>query len=326
VPKITFAGEGQTKIPAGFVSWSPDGTKIATLSAYGGLLTVQDAAGRVEQEKKFPSLPSPYSPFVVSNAQKIIFSPDAKTDVAFSVVDVASGRAVFQEHLSQPHKPGLGGTTFVLSPDGSVLAAVQYNIPGRPISLYDTNTWQKLSTIETAAAQGGVGRLALSADGSKLAFASSGKFFVFDARTGRPITITTLAVRVGGFAFSPDATMVAVEEIATDPVFVVKGLRIFRLADGTPIASHAPPYRGPDCPENREDCGLSSPILWAPSGGFLVFPDGYHTIRIWSPFAGNGEDATIQTRYSEGRIALSPDGSRLAVVNLDFVSIFRVGG
>jgi WD40 repeat protein len=227
----------------------------------------------------------------------------------------------------EPTKPGLDQVTFALSPDGSVLAAVHGNIPGHPISLYNTSTWQKLSTTEAPAAQDGVGRLVFSADGSRLAFASSGKFFVVDARTGQPVSTIQIPVRAGAFALSPDNTMVAVEKISSDPaVSVLNGIGIFRLSDGVEIASHAPPYRGPNCPENREDCGLSSPIRWAPTGRFLVFPDGYHTIRIWNPFAGNGEDATIQTRYFNGGIALSPDGNRLAIGNGDFVSVFHIGG
>jgi WD40 repeat protein len=121
--------------------------------------------------------------------------------------------------------------------------------------------------------------------------------------------------------------MVAMEKIGSNPsVLVPNGIGIFRLSDGVQIAWHAPPYRGPNCPENREDCGLSRPILWAPTGHFLVFPDGYHTMRIWKPFTGNGEDATIQTHYFNGGIALSPDGGQLAIGNGDFVSVFHMGG
>jgi len=324
VPKIAFANEWQTKISSGLVLWSPDGTKILTLSSYDGGLTVQDPAGRVEQERQFPTLPSPFSPYFASNAQEIIFSRDIKTDVAFSVVDIASGRTLFEEHTLAPHKTGLGQVALTLSPDGTVLAAVQDNIPGRPISLYDTKTWQKLSTIEAPAAQDGMGRLVFSADGSRLTFASSDKFFVIDARTGQ--TVSTLPVRAAAFiALSPDNSMAAVEETGTDPGdYVPKAIRIFRLPDGAQIASHALFSHGPNCAENTDDCGLGSPILWAPSGQFLVFPDGYHTIQIWNPFAGTG-NAAIQTRYFEHGIALSPDGGRLAIANGDFVSLFHIG-
>jgi WD40 repeat protein len=325
LPKIAFANERQTKIPSGFVSWSPDGTKILTLSIYDGWLTVQDPAGRVEQEKKLPSLPSPFSPYLASNAREIIFSRDVKTDIAFSVVDIASGRTVFQEHSLQSSKPGPDQVALALSPDGTVLMAVHDYIPGRPISLYDTKTWQKLSTIEAPAARSGVERLVFSSDGSRLTFASSDKFFIIDARTGQ--TVSTLPIKAAAFiALSPDNSMAAVEEIGTDPGdYVPKAIRIFRLSDAAQVASHASLFHGPNCPDNREDCGLASPILWDPAGRFLVFPDGYHTIRIWNPFAGNGEDATIQTRYFEGGIALSPDGGLLAIGNGDFVSVFHIG-
>ena len=325
LPKIAFANERQTKIPSGLISWSPDGTKILTLSIYDGWLTVQDPAGRVEQERQFPTLPSPFSPFLASNARDIIFSRDVKTDVAFSVVDIASGRTVFQEHSLQPNQPGSDQVALALSPDGTVLMAVHDYIPGRPISLYDTKTWQKLSTIEAPAARSGVERLVFSADGIRLTFASSDKFFVIDARTGQ--MVSTLPIKVAAFiALSPDNSMAAVEEIGTDPGdYVPKAIRIFRLSDAAQVASHGSLSHGPNCAENIEDCGLASPILWDPTGRFLVFPDGYHTIRIWNPFGGKGEDATIQTRYFEHGIALSPDGSQLAISNGDFVSVFQIG-
>ncbi|HEY1980865.1 MAG TPA: WD40 repeat domain-containing protein [Xanthobacteraceae bacterium] len=327
LPKIAFANEWQARIPSGYVSWSPDGRKILTLSSYSDWLTVRDPAGRLEQERQYPSLPSPYSRYFASNAQEIFFSGNNKTDLAFSVVDIASGRTVFQEHALQPNKPGRDAVTFAPSPDGSVLAAAHDNIPGHPISLYETKTWQKLSTIEAPAAQDGMGRLVFSADGSRLAFVSSGKFFVVDARTGQSVSTIQIPARAGAFALSPDNTMVAVETIGSNQSGLMpNGIGIFRLSDGVQIASHAPSYPGPNCPENREDCALSSPILWAPTGRCLIFPDGYHRIRIWNPFSGNGEDATIQTRYFEGAIALSPDGNRLAISNGDFVSVFDMGG
>jgi WD40 repeat protein len=334
LPKISLATEWQAQEPSGFISWSPDGTKLLTLpSDYSGRLVVQDPAGRVEQERKIPGLPSPFSPYFASNGKEIILAGEIKTGVAFSVVDIASGRTVFQAPLLQPNDPGLAEAELTLSRDGSVLAAVHGQINGHPvlehpISLYDTRTWQKLSSIELPVAPSGVGRLVLSADGSRLAFWSSGKFFVVDARTGQPITITALPVQGPTFiALSPDSSMAAVAEAdASPPYFAAKAIRIFRLSDGTQVASRAGFSHGPDCSENQDDCGLNTPILWAPNGRFLIFPDAYHMIRLWNPFAEVGEDATIKIRYFERGMALSPNGDRLAISNGNFVSVFRIGG
>lgn len=334
VPKIAFANEQHGGSPATFVSWSPDGTKFLTFSSdYSGRIVVHDPTGRVEQERKTPGLPSPFSPYFAVTGKEIVLAREVKTDVAFSVVDIASGRTVFQEPLRQPNEPGLGEAELTLSPDGSVLAAVHGQINGypvlkRPISIYDTKTWQRLSTIELPVALSSVGRLALSVDGSKLAFRSSGKFFVVDARTGQPITITTIPVQGVTFAaLSPDSSMVAVAEAATSPsYFAAKAIRIFRLSDGDQVALRAAFSHGPDCSENRDDCGLNTPILWSPNGRFLIFPDGYHMIRLWNPFAQASEGAMIKTRYFERGIALSPAGDRLAIGNGNFVSVFRIGG
>jgi hypothetical protein len=333
MPKIAFANERYGKSPSTFVSWSPDGTKLLTLpSDYSGGLVVLDPAGQVKQERKIPGLPSPFSPYFASNGKEIILAGEIKTGVAFSVVDIASGRTVFQEPLLQPNEPGLGEAELTLSRDGSVLAAAHDHINGhpvlkRPISLYDTRTWQKLSTIELPVAPSEVGRLALSDDGGRLAFWSSGKYFVVDARTGQPITITALPVQGATFiALSPDSSMAAVAEADTSPpYFAAKAIRIFRLSDGAQVASRTAFSHGPYCAESRDDCGLNSPILWTPNGRFLIFPDDYHMIRLWNPFAGAGEDATIKTRYFERGLALSPDGVGLAISNGNFVSVFRIG-
>ena len=176
--------------------------------------------------------------------------------------------------------------------------AVHDYIPGRPISLYDTKTWQKLSTIEAPAAGSGMERLVFSADGSRLTFASSDKFFVIDARTGQ--TVSTLPIKAAAFiALSPDNSMAAVEEVGTDPGdYVPKAIRIFRLSDGVQVASHASLSHGPNCAENIEDCGLASPILWDPTGRFLVFPDGYHTIRI-------GIRSAVKAKTRRSKLAIS---------------------
>lgn len=332
VPKIALANERYAKAPPRFASWSPDGTKLLTFSGpYSGGVVVQNPAGRVEQEREIPGLPSPFSPYFASNAKDIILAGQIKTGVAFSVIDIASGRTVFQEPLLQPNEAGLGEAQLTLSPDGSVLAAAHGQIFGHPvlrhpISLYDTKTWQKLSTIELPINPSDVGRLALSTDGSRLAFWSSGKFFVVDARTGQPVTVTALPVHGATFiALSPDNSMAAVAEGQTSPpYFAAKAIRIFRLSDGSQIASRAAFSHGPDCSENRDDCGLNTPIMWDPSGRFLIFPDGYHTIRIWNPFAAKGEDATIETRYFEHGMALSQDGSQLAIGNGDYISVFHI--
>jgi WD40 repeat protein len=332
LPKVSLATEWETKEPSGFISWSPDGTKILTLSrSYSSRLMVQDPAGHVEQQREFPGLPSLFSPYFASNGKQIILAGEIKTGVAFSVVDIASGRTVFQEPLLQPNEPGLDKAELTLSRDGSVLAAVHGQMNGhpvlkRPISFYDTRTWQKLSTIELPVAPSEVGRFVLSADGGRLAFQSAGKFFVVDARTGQPITIIALPVQSATFiALSPDSSMAAVAEADTSPpYFGAKAIRIFRLTDGTQVASREAFSHGPDCSENQDDCGLNTPILWASNGRFLIFPDGYYMIRLWNPFANAGEGATIKTRYFERGIALSPDGDRLAISNGDFVSVFHI--
>jgi hypothetical protein len=317
VPKFTLANERQTKIPSGSVSWSPDGTRLATLSIYGGLLAVQDAAGHVEQEGAYPKLPSPYCPCFLSDAREMIVSRDVKSDVAFSVVDIAAGRTVFEERsleTKQPNRPDL--VALALSSDGTRLAAVHNNVSGEPISLYDTKTWQRLSTLNGM----GAGRVVFSTDGSKLTFSSSDTFFVIDAGTGQ--TVSTLPIHAAGFvALSPDNSMAAVEEMRDA---MPKAIRIFRLSDGAEIATYPAFVHGPNCLENRDDCGLASPILWDRNGRFLIFPDGHNTIRIWNPFAGNNDGTTIRVRYFAGGIALSKDG-KLAISNGDFLSVFDIG-
>jgi WD40 repeat protein len=168
-----------------------------------------------------------------------------------------------------------------------------------------------------------VGQLTFSGDGNRLAVAGTNSLVVVDVSTGKLVReISGLPV---AFALSPDGSMVAVEGAETGPNSTKPaGMRVVRLADSVEVALHAPPFVGPDCDNVPEDCGLISPIIWEPRGRFLVFPDGYNTVRVWNPFAKASVDVTVETRWLFGGIAVSPDGTQLAIGNGDFVSVFTV--
>ena len=89
------------------------------------------------------------------------------------------------------------------------------------MKIWDASTTREFYTVRGLVAEGPVRQVALSPDGSRLAFASSDKFFVVDARTGQPVSTIQIPVRAGMVALSPDSTMVAVEATGSDPNVLV---------------------------------------------------------------------------------------------------------
>jgi hypothetical protein len=327
IPKIQLTSQWKTKGHPYFVSWSNDASRIVSVSGYGKWLTVQDDKGHIDTES---NIPIPYTYHLVVNSHEILMVGNTESNIAFYVTDLSTGNIIFQEPLPSKSERGSAQQSvhFALSQDGALLA-VAYSAfsPGQPISFFDTKDWRKLSTVEVpVAGKGGVGTLAFSRDGTMLGFAINGGLVVMEVKSGE--TIKKIMVQPSDFAFSPDGTMLAIQLQASSEinpgVYTSLGTQIFRLSDGVRIASHARPAVGPNCKDTGEDCGWSSHVLWDVKSRFVAFVEGNDTLRFWNPFDNSANDTKIEVpNFSD--MALSFDGTRLAVANGDNISVFKIG-
>jgi WD40 repeat protein len=333
IPRVEFATEWQTRGPPSFIAWSPDDRSLITVSDYGGRLTVQGLTGKVEQQN---ALPSSFAYVLVLDPRRIVMIGKSNTNVAFSVIEVASGAIIFSETVPPGGNSGDPHATihFALSPDGSTLAvAYGWTLPGQPITLYDTRDWHKRATIDAAIdGRSGTGLLDFSPDGKLLVFSiGNGGVNVLDIGANR--ILRTFPGAPNHFAFSPDAGMVALQLLGGAGSNPYAGhsleINIFRLADGAQLASHAPPSVAADCgadePADVADCGMGGDILWDPQGRFLTFQESRNIVRLWNPFASASPDAVIKLRGRDGGFALSPNGDWLAVGNFGYITLFKIG-
>jgi hypothetical protein len=310
VPKVEFAREWPTKDWVGFIGWSPKPSKLTSLS--GGVVAVQNQEGVVEWERKFSNVRAWGA---VANDREIVVPDDLNSRTAFSVISLETGEVTHQEPDPAPGAAGMAGfaVKLAMSPDGSRLA-VAYGSPrvGQPVSIYATQDWHRLSTIKAASdGQLGSGYITFSADGTRVAFGNGQNFIIADSRTGA--VLQQIPIIVDSLAFSASGDMVAAWTTRFSPSRVLQAVRIYRVADGMEIASHA-----------AQSSIIGSPLVWDLQGRFIAFIDGGDTIRLWNPSASSGNDLTISVRPNPGYVAMSPDGRCLAVGNGNFISLFRV--
>ena len=87
-------------------------------------------------------------------------------------------------------------------------------------------------------------------------------------------------------------------------------VRVFRVADGEQVASY--PSKGL--------CGLS----WDRRRRVLAFRE-FSMLHLWNPDSTDNDEKTIELRRPNPfGIAFAPDGSRMAVANGDYVSVFAI--
>lgn len=184
------------------VSFSPDGTTLASAGDYMGLWNV--ASGQL--------LWRVYADEIVN---AVAFSPDGKTlasgGYGGEVWDVANGKLL----RSLPNQTAIFCVAF--SPDGKVLV----NAGGYGVQFWDTHSWKLLSTIGDSSAMS----IAFSPDGKLIALsAAERKVAVWNWKLKQMLwTVQTTGEGSGpGFAgrplaFSPDGQIIA-NEIGTGPV------------------------------------------------------------------------------------------------------------
>jgi hypothetical protein len=305
---------GYTRMPV----WSPGGAIIAVDGLRAPVVwdTGNDDVRSIGAGSGRPDALTVPSPAFVSD-RHLLIAGGGTPDIAFSVVDIQSGEIVHEE--PGPY-PGGGHSdnrarSLAVSPD-HVVAAVTIGVtkPPRQTILsqtifYRTKGWSRIHVLENAAGVAFIG------DGARFATTEHGQgIAIFETESGRLLMRFPFIVN-GRAAFNRDGSMGAVA-IGGD-------LRVFDVADGHDIASYRLPANDP-----KSGPYWIGAFTWDPLGRFVAFQDD-NRVHFWNPAGGRDgtiDERTIEVRPNAAGVAVSPDGSRVAVVNGDWISVFAIDG
>ncbi|MBV8911588.1 MAG: WD40 repeat domain-containing protein [Acetobacteraceae bacterium] len=314
VPPVAFEQEWESKGWIGALAWSSDSTKVTSASDNGGWLAVRDIRSGLYQERKIAQL---YIQHAIASGQLVIAPEEFGSRSAFNVFSAKTGTILHEEPDPAPGKPPLPGAAvrLAMTADGSMLA-VGYDGPraGLPVFVLSTRDWRVVSALnpESDPPPLGVQVIAFSEDGKLLAVGGTRELLVCNVATG--VVVNRIPIWANAVAFSPDNRTLAVAEAPLSSGMWHQVVHLIRLPDGAEMVSR------------QMGSGSSASMLWDPRGRFIVFASwGDTTVRLWNPSASPVQDVTIHLRRVERGMALSPDGSRLALANGGVVSVFKIG-
>ncbi|MGQ0602687.1 MAG: nSTAND1 domain-containing NTPase, partial [Anaerolineales bacterium] len=280
--------------------FSPDGTRLATIDAYG-FAKVWDVSldAPANQSRDLLTLPGlgPGNDVIASEA--IAFSPDGTrlaTAGDYSVVkvwDVVSGK----ELLAAPYYGG-GVLAIAFSPDGQRIA-----VGGDGGEVWDAATGKTLINLIAPSSSTIISDVAFSPDGARLATAYLATAYndnitqVWDAATGKLLlTISGHTQRVNGVAFSPDGTrLVTVSDDGTARIWdAVTGQQVLLI---------------------RTE--LRFGVAFSPDGKRLATGGKDETAQVWDAATGQELFTLLGHTGTLFGVAFSPDGARIATASAD---------
>jgi WD40 repeat protein len=320
--------------PSGVV-WSSDGGKLAAFTKFGNLVTIWSDDGKVLQELPRPGTTAPVGQVLafVAGSHELVAPPanGKPEDIAFSVFDVDSGalvRDVVGPHAGESRHVNQA-TLLVASSDQSILAVGYAGV--QPITLLSTNDWTPIAALPDRPKNpvDVATRAAFSSDGKRLAVgAVSGVVLIYDVPSLRVVQrITAFHYPddpgvIEWLAFNRDASLIAVGngdfgsrtrlpngEIRD--VFPKELVRVFRTVDGARSVSDAEQL------SSRVQGGA-----WGNSG--IIAFVAANTLHLWDPSRSADPGSSMKLERGSVDLAFSPDGTRLAVPNGHYITIFSV--
>jgi WD40 repeat protein len=326
------------------VAWDARGKQLATftldasrgnLTSAGGLLTVWNDDGKITQELRRdpPSFDvGDTFAFLAQDRQIAVPPSSASNNLAFSIFDIAA-RTVVQE-VKGLHPEGRrnmnAASQLVSSPDQSLLAVTYSAAFNQPIAVYSTTDFSRPLALFAKPAGNGQSpdRVAFSSDGALLAISQrNNKIVIYDAVSREALQ------RIDPFpesfwpnsavSFDPRSAMIAVgsselTSVSRSPngnvsiVSLKDAVRVFRIKDAARIASYN---------------SLTNPVrtlVWSPDGNFIAIVDGNWHLHFWDPARPGLGQTPISLRPDATSLSFSPNGTRLAVANGNYISVFAI--
>lgn len=311
--RVTYLREWSTPSWVRFVGWLP--SEPGVVSLYQGAIAVDDDHGRPVSEHAFTEMGLSGT---VSGGQYIVIPALYSRSTAFSVFDLSRGAVVHEEPDPAPGAGSPGGAVrLAMTPDGARLAVAYFGPrKGQGVRVYDARDWRLVSTMDAVPAGAGAITVAISQDGRLLAFGSGIEFVIADATTGK--TIRTLKVSSEMLAFSPQDDRIAVQSPNRDTIDII------RIADGTTVASYKLPTHWFDAAHRTRSLWFGHTLVWDRLDRFVAFDDGGASVVLWNSAKAADDSVSLELRPGNSHVAVSPDGTRLAVGNGDAVSLFQL--
>ncbi|WP_375415519.1 WD40 repeat domain-containing protein [uncultured Bradyrhizobium sp.] len=307
------------------LAWSFDGSKLATLSAFGSLVTIWDAKSG-QKLKEMSQYSAAYAGTAISWTRDGLLLSSAgpkrrDEDIyAMNLWDPATGSLIKKIEgppLVAGGQPTNQASMFHVSASGALLAMTTSS--ANKLVLYDTSNWSIMKTIKIAPVPPSgtmVFSFAFSPDERSIAVANGRHLQLIDLKDESikfsALTYQQFGIRagpvMGSIAFSPDG-----RSIATAPIFFPSpdedtgAVRIWSAADGSLVAKLSdddaivPPANNPS----------ARMVDWSPDGTRLAVARVSNIDQVWEFGNDVSQSKIIFSRRvgPAGLVAFAQDGT-----------------